>query len=106
MPDMERDERAVGFSEMYDRESDTYYLTFNTGEPSYCVEADDVLLIEVGLFSNLPTGFRILNFSKSNARPVELTVARARCDEIFRMLSDRAGQRKAQLEEALEKVVA
>ena len=53
----------VDVSEIYDAEGDTYYVTFKTGEPSYCVEVDDLLLLEVGLFTNLPTGFRILNFA-------------------------------------------
>lgn len=99
-------ERAEGCSETYDRENDTYYVTFNTGEPSYCVEVDDVLLIEVGLFSGLPTGFRVLNFSKSGARPVELREAKRCSEEILHALSARAGERKATLEQALEKVLA
>lgn len=57
------DNADLGFSETYDTEGDTYYVTFKTGEPSYCVEADDVLVLEIGLFSRRPTGFRILNYS-------------------------------------------
>ena len=52
----------IDFSETYDQEDDIYYVTFNTGEPSYCTEVNDMLLLERGMFSNLPTGFRILNF--------------------------------------------
>jgi len=54
----------VDFSESYDHESDIYYVTFKTGEPSMVFETDDDLLLEVGLFTHTPTGFRILNFSK------------------------------------------
>ena len=52
------------FSEIYNEEDDIYYVTFRTGEPSYCLEMDDRLLIEMGLFTNLPTGFRIHGFKK------------------------------------------
>lgn len=61
------------FSESYDSEDDIYYVTFNTGEPSFVEEEDDVLLWEIGIFTGEPTGFRILNFSK-NVGSIELSV--------------------------------
>ena len=61
----------IDFEETYDQEDDTYYVTFKTGETSYCIEVDDQLLLEVGLFTNLPTGFRILNFHKHKVKVVE-----------------------------------
>lgn len=55
----------IELSEQYDKESDVYYVTVKTGEPSIIEEAnDDVFLVEKGIFTNLPTGFRILNYSK------------------------------------------
>ncbi len=56
------------WDELYDREGDVYYVSFGTGEPSYCIEVDDMLVVEVGLFSQLPTGYRILNKSKIQTR--------------------------------------
>ncbi len=64
----------IDFAETYDQEDDIYYVTFKTGEPSYCLEVDDVLLLEVGVFSNLPTGFRILNFNKNKVKSVKIGV--------------------------------
>jgi hypothetical protein len=56
-------------SERYDAEDDIYYVTIKTGEPSFAIEHDDRLIIENGLFTRMPTGFRILNYSKiKNAR--------------------------------------
>lgn len=54
----------IEFNEFYDQESDIYYVSFKTGEPSHVVEIDDTFLVEVGFFSSLPTGFRVLNYSK------------------------------------------
>src|SRR2546426_179230 len=62
----------VEFSEHYDPESDIYYVTFKTGEPSCVMEVDDVLLVEVGMFTKMPTGFRILNFAKNKVGMVAL----------------------------------
>ncbi len=48
----------------YDEAEDVLYAVFGTNEPSYCVEVDDTLLIELGVFSHVITGFRILDFKK------------------------------------------
>jgi hypothetical protein len=47
-----------------DKEGDIAYFTLGTGEPSYCEEFSDFILIERGIFSKLLTGIRILNFNK------------------------------------------
>lgn len=99
----------IDFSETYDQEDDTYYVTFKTGEPSYCVEVDDVLLLEVGLFTNLPTGFRILNFHKNDVKAVRLGVL---IKKIKDTIEDSKGtipsiaQREQAVGRALEKVLA
>ena len=54
----------------YDDDQDVLYVTFGTGEPSYCEEVDDIMLIERGFFSNKVTGFRILNAKRHNAHVV------------------------------------
>lgn len=97
----------VDFSETYDQEDDIYYVTFKTGEPSYCVEVDDVLLLEVGLFTNLLTGFRILNFQKSNVRAVNLRVLIGKVKSaLSKTTPPTARQREDAVERALEKVLA
>ena len=47
----------------YDEEADVLYVTFGT-ELSYCEEIDDRLLVERGIFSNNPTGYRIIHFKR------------------------------------------
>jgi hypothetical protein len=54
--------------ERYDQEDDIYYVTMKTGEPSFAEEYDDTLLVEFGMFTNLPTGFRILNYAKNKMK--------------------------------------
>ena len=51
-------------SQVYDAEDDIYYVSFETGEPSYVEEVEDDIAVELGIFTNMPTGFRILNFKK------------------------------------------
>lgn len=50
--------------EQYDNEDDVYYVTLRTGEPSIIEEHDDRILVEFGMFTQMPTGFRVLNYTK------------------------------------------
>jgi hypothetical protein len=96
----------IELSERYDPESDIYYVTVKTGEPSFVVEHDDKLLIENGFFTRMPTGFRILGFSKIKGA--------SGFKHVFKELCKKAGLRRAQelkvreqkIEEFLEKVEA
>lgn len=99
--------KATGeIAERYDQESDIFYVTFKTGEPSYCVEVNDVLVLEVGFFSNLPTGFRILNMSKTDTKQVTLEEAKRHLQDVLRGLSaPTKSDREASVTQALEKVL-
>lgn len=98
----------IDFSETYDREDDVYYVTFKTGEPSYVLEVDDTLLLEVGMFTNLPTGFRILNFEKNKRPSVSIGIMR----RVKKTIEDAAKNlptmrtREEQVQHALQKVLA
>lgn len=97
------------FSETYDQEDDTYYVTFKTGEPSYCIEVDDVLLLEVGMFTNLPTGFRILNFHKNNVETVQVKALSKKVKKTLeesRKSLPTLDERASRVNSALEKVLA
>src|SRR5438876_1193718 len=97
------------FSEWYDSEDDIYYVNMHTGEPSIVNEIEDDLLVEVGLFTGLPTGLRVLNFTRSGKevfpdRALEavgtlLSLAKSKFDSLH-------GQRETRFEERLEKVFA
>lgn len=100
--------QKIECTEIYDQEDDTYYVTFKTGEPSYCVEVDDILLLEVGVFTNLPTGFRILNYKANKVKHVKLNI-QVLVEKVKDALSDRPqpsfNQRNAVVRDSLEKVL-
>ncbi len=102
----------IDFSEHYDPEDDIYYVTFKTGEPSYCREIDDVLLLEVGIFTGYPTGFRILNFHKNQVGAVHVGSLSRLIKKLRETLDSVQKERpslesrEAQVEQALEKVFA
>jgi len=77
----------IELSERYDQEDDVYYVTVKTGEPSLVTEHDDRLLVEFGIFTGMPTGFRILNFTKNKA-------AVSGFKGVFKEICKKAGLRK------------
>ena len=100
----------IDFSESYDPEDDIYYVTFKTGEPSIIDEADDNLLVEVGMFTGIPTGFRILNFKKANIPSILFEKAVDAVDALFESARTRFNsdylRRETQVEKSLKKVLA
>lgn len=97
----------IDFSEYYDEEDDIYYVTFKTGEPSGVLEIDDVLLLEVGVFTGLPTGFRILNYSKQKVGGVQIISKKVKqaIDTAAKGFPAVAASRSRELTRALEKTL-
>ena len=94
-------------SELYDEEDDVYYVTFKTGEPSYCQEIDDILVMELGLFTNLPTGFRILNYSKNKVKHVEFAVLFKKVKKSLQDIDPPSlRDRQTQIRETLQEVLS
>lgn len=56
----------------FDKEADVLHITLGTGEPSYCEEVDDILLIERGMFSHQITGFQIMDIGLHRIKKVEI----------------------------------
>jgi hypothetical protein len=105
--DKEREDYAI--DEVYDREEDIYYVTLKTGEPSYCMEIDDILIAEVGMFTNSFTGFRVLNFNRNRTALNEMFLAGRLKQEIKQNIKsgkDSRQAREAAFEQALGKVLA
>jgi len=96
------------WDELYDREDDVYYVSFGTGEPSNCVEVDDMLVVEVGLFSGLPTGYRILNKSKIATQQLPNNEIKELMSKVLQSLPQHPTMtdRQAAVARSLEKVLA
>lgn len=100
--------KTVNFPEIYDDEDDVYYVSFNTGEPSYSEEVDDILVMERGIFTNMPTGFRILNFKEHKVEAVEVSIKNVQktFHEMKKDVEKDIREREEQFENTLQKVFA
>lgn len=105
----DKEREVYTFDEVYDQEEDIYYVTLKTGEPSYCIEIDDVIVAEVGMFTNSFTGFRVLNFNKNRSTLTGMLLAGRLKQEIKKNIRSAKQSREARedaFEHALEKVLA
>ena len=89
-------EPKIEFAERYDQEEDIFYVTFKTGEPSWVAEHDDIILVEIGVFTGMPTGFRILNFTKNKQSAVELV------ESLLSLLKETAKEAKINANKGLQ----
>lgn len=85
--------KKVSVRHHYDEESDILYVYFGEKEPTYVENIDDLLLLEIGWFSGLPKGFRILGPKYHNISSVKLTMVIRQIQEQVRRLME--SRRKA-----------
>ena len=94
----------------YDNEADVLYVSFGTNEPSYCEPLNNFLLLELGMFTNQPTGFRIIQPRKRDIKKIVVILQKTLHQKIIKEIQQREKFiRKAltQIEKSkdLEKVV-
>jgi len=66
--------KKISVRHHYDKKSDVLYVHFGENEPTYVENIDDFLLLEIGWFSGLPKGFRILGLKYHNIESINTTV--------------------------------
>jgi len=58
----------------YDDEADVLYVSLGIDEPPYCEPLSIFLLLELGMFTNQPTGFRVIQPRKRNIKKIVFTI--------------------------------
>lgn len=80
----------------YDDEADVLYFTFGSNEPCYTENIDDFLMVEIGWFSRLPRGFRILGPKVHNLKDVAFQAVIKRAGKQFIEMME---ERRKEIEE-------
>jgi len=84
----------------YDNEADVLYVSFGTGEPSYCDPLSNFLLLELGMFTNQPTGFRVIQPRKRDIKEIVLKIEKT----VHRRITEGTQQRKEFIRKTLAQV--
>lgn len=70
-------------SHHYDQQADVLYFTFGGNEPCYTENIDDFLMVEIGWFSHLPQGFRIVGPKAHKLKGVRLQAVIKQAEKQF-----------------------
>ena len=81
----------------YDDEADVLYVSFGTGEPSYCDPLSSFLFLELGMFTDQPTGFRVIQPGDRDAKETIATIQKT----INQRIAKGTQQRKEFIRKAL-----
>ena len=74
----------------YDRRADILYITFGDDEPVYTDDMDGLIMLEIGWFSGLPKGLRIIGAKAHNLRSVKLNILARVEDQLKNIMEARA----------------
>ena len=83
----------IKVSHHYDKQADVLYVTFADDEPTYTEDIDGILMLDIGWFSRLPKGFRILGPKYHNVKSINMNVFVKRVKKQVRNLMEQ--RRKA-----------
>lgn len=80
--------KKINIKHHYDEESDVLYVRFGDEEPTQVENIDDFLLLEIGWFSGLPKGFRIIGLKYHNITSLKMTMVMKRVQKQARELME------------------
>lgn len=65
----------TNFRHSYDQKADVLYINFGDDEPTFVEELEeDFIMLEIGWFTGLPKGFRIISPKKNKLSGVQIEV--------------------------------
>ena len=86
----------IQVSHHYDKEADVLYFTFGGNEPCYTENIDDFLMVEIGWFSRLPQGFRVVGPKARNLHSIRFAAVIKKAERQFLNIMK---ERKKEIEE-------
>jgi len=66
--------RQLKVTQHYDDEAKVLYVAFGNDEPAYTETIDDTFMLEIGWFSGLPQGIRVVVPQKKKIKSVDVTL--------------------------------
>jgi hypothetical protein len=80
----------INIKHNYDKDADVLYVNFGVDqEPTFIENVDDFLLIEIGWFSKLPKGFRILGPKYHNLKSLNVSIVRQIKKQVRQLMEER-----------------
>lgn len=69
--------KKINMSNHYDEDADILYIDFGSNEPCFTEDVEGFLMVDIGWFSKLPRGIRIISPKARNVRSINFVIAKA-----------------------------
>jgi hypothetical protein len=80
----------INIKHSYDKDADVLYVSFAADqEPTFVENVDDFLLLEIGWFSRLPKGFRILGPKYHNITSIRAKIVKQVQKHLHELMEER-----------------
>lgn len=81
------DKKELNLRHSYDKNADVLYVNFGDEEPTYIEEVEnDFILLEIGWFTNLPKGIRVIGPKKNKVARINFALFISKVEEQVRNL--------------------
>ena len=89
--------KNIDIRHSYDKDADILYVRLGDDqEPTFVENVDDILLLEIGWFSGLPKGFRILGPKYHNISSISATIVKRIKKNLRQLMENKRKAIKAQ----------
>lgn len=97
----------MNITQHYDEEADILYIDFGSDEPCFTEDLDGFLMIDIGWFSKLPRGLRVVSPKSLKVRSIKMVITQAekQCKDLMKQQAKQIETSEPVLKDALNNVL-
>lgn len=76
-------EERIKISHHYDEEADILYIDFGSNEPCFTEDIDGVVMLEIGWFSKMPRGLKVIGPKSHNMKSFNFQLIIRKCKDLL-----------------------
>ncbi len=93
-------EEKINITHHYDTEADIFYIDFGSNEPCFTEDIDGIVMLDIGWFSKLPRGIRIISPKVHNMRNFQLLIIK-QCKDLMQRQAKQIKSQESHLQDLL-----
>lgn len=97
----------MNITQHYDEKADILYIDFGSDEPCFTEDLDGFLMIDIGWFSKLPRGLRVVSPKSLKVRSIKMVITQAekQCKDLMEQQAKQIETSEPVLKDALNSVL-
>ncbi|HOK66869.1 MAG TPA: DUF2283 domain-containing protein [Anaerohalosphaeraceae bacterium] len=95
-------EEKMNITHHYDEEADILYIDFGSNEPCFTEDIDGVVMLEIGWFSKLPRGIKVIGPKAHHMKSFNFQLIIRKCRDLLRNQAKQIENQESYLQEFLK----